>query len=257
MACCCLHRPRQGTPSYRATQQQPHCCQVIASAPHKPHACHPLCVAYRVPPRPQVKSAVEELLQQEALGSQSSSEPSSTAAPSNSSALSSGRTSSSAFVPFNTCLLNLYEDGARYVGWHRDNEREFGEDPEVGAAACKGQRHGPEQGQSPRCASQHACHKPSLGDAFAHPHLTPLRAHPSDRVGLLWRCARLPAAGGQQHGAARCCEAQCRRCPGDARHASAPLAPLRAQARQGRLAPCVPHVQTHRARTGQQLRAAQ
>mgnify|MGYP001811078255 CR=1 FL=1 len=32
---------------------------------------------------------------------------------------------------FNSALLNLYEDGTRYVGWHRDDEKVFGADPEI------------------------------------------------------------------------------------------------------------------------------
>jgi hypothetical protein len=41
---------------------------------------------------------------------------------------------------FNSCLLNLYEDGSRYVGWHRDDERGLGEDPEIASASFGGTR---------------------------------------------------------------------------------------------------------------------
>lgn len=33
--------------------------------------------------------------------------------------------------PFNSCLMNLFEDGRRYLGWHSDSERCFGDNPEV------------------------------------------------------------------------------------------------------------------------------
>jgi hypothetical protein len=39
--------------------------------------------------------------------------------------------SSSGGGAFNSCLLNLYEDGSRYVGWHRDDDKVFGSEPEV------------------------------------------------------------------------------------------------------------------------------
>jgi len=39
--------------------------------------------------------------------------------------------------PFNSCLLNLYEEGSRHLGWHRDDERLFGSQPEV-RAPCVG-----------------------------------------------------------------------------------------------------------------------
>jgi hypothetical protein len=41
---------------------------------------------------------------------------------------------------FNTCLLNLYEDGSRYVGWHKDDERGLGDDPEIASASFGGTR---------------------------------------------------------------------------------------------------------------------
>lgn len=34
-------------------------------------------------------------------------------------------------APFNSVLANLYRDGADYMGWHRDNERELGPDPVI------------------------------------------------------------------------------------------------------------------------------
>jgi len=32
---------------------------------------------------------------------------------------------------FNCCLLNLYNGGSHHLGWHSDNEKEFGENPTI------------------------------------------------------------------------------------------------------------------------------
>ena len=39
----------------------------------------------------------------------------------------------SAFLrrPFNCVLLNLYADGQQHMGWHADNEKELGHDPQI------------------------------------------------------------------------------------------------------------------------------
>lgn len=34
-------------------------------------------------------------------------------------------------VPFNSVLINLYRDGNDSNGWHKDNEKELGEDPQI------------------------------------------------------------------------------------------------------------------------------
>lgn len=34
---------------------------------------------------------------------------------------------------FNSCLLNLYKDGTQGMGWHSDDEKELGPDPEIAA----------------------------------------------------------------------------------------------------------------------------
>ena len=38
-------------------------------------------------------------------------------------------------APFNSVLLNLYRDGRDSVGWHRDNEKEFGTNPAIGSVS--------------------------------------------------------------------------------------------------------------------------
>jgi alkylated DNA repair dioxygenase AlkB len=38
-------------------------------------------------------------------------------------------------VKFNSVLLNLYRTGKDSVGWHRDNEKEFGEDPVIASVS--------------------------------------------------------------------------------------------------------------------------
>jgi alkylated DNA repair dioxygenase AlkB len=36
---------------------------------------------------------------------------------------------------FNCCLCNLYRDGSDLIGWHSDDEPEFGSDPEVASVS--------------------------------------------------------------------------------------------------------------------------
>ena len=38
-------------------------------------------------------------------------------------------------LPFNSVLLNLYRSGKDSVGWHRDNEKEFGENPVIASVS--------------------------------------------------------------------------------------------------------------------------
>jgi alkylated DNA repair dioxygenase AlkB len=38
-------------------------------------------------------------------------------------------------VQFTSALLNLYRDGQDSMGWHRDNERELGENPTIGSVS--------------------------------------------------------------------------------------------------------------------------
>jgi alkylated DNA repair dioxygenase AlkB len=38
-------------------------------------------------------------------------------------------------VEFNSVLLNLYRDGKDSVGWHRDDEKEFGENPVIASVS--------------------------------------------------------------------------------------------------------------------------
>src|SRR6185436_9632432 len=38
-------------------------------------------------------------------------------------------------VTFNSVLLNLYRTGSDSVGWHRDNEKEFGENPIIASVS--------------------------------------------------------------------------------------------------------------------------
>ena len=38
-------------------------------------------------------------------------------------------------VAFNSVLLNLYRNGRDSVGWHRDNEKEFGENPVIASVS--------------------------------------------------------------------------------------------------------------------------
>jgi alkylated DNA repair dioxygenase AlkB len=40
-----------------------------------------------------------------------------------------------AFVKFNSALLNLYRNGNDSVGWHRDNEKELGDEPIIGSVS--------------------------------------------------------------------------------------------------------------------------
>ena len=42
--------------------------------------------------------------------------------------------------PFNSVLLNLYRDGADSMGWHRDRERELGENPTIASISLGGIR---------------------------------------------------------------------------------------------------------------------
>jgi alkylated DNA repair dioxygenase AlkB len=45
------------------------------------------------------------------------------------------RVEKEAGVIFNSVLLNLYRTGKDSVGWHRDNEREFGENPVIASVS--------------------------------------------------------------------------------------------------------------------------
>lgn len=45
------------------------------------------------------------------------------------------RVEEEAGYPFNSALLNLYRDGRDGVGWHRDNEKEFGENPAIASVS--------------------------------------------------------------------------------------------------------------------------
>jgi alkylated DNA repair dioxygenase AlkB len=38
-------------------------------------------------------------------------------------------------LPFTSALLNLYRDGMDSMGWHRDNEKELGENPVIGSVS--------------------------------------------------------------------------------------------------------------------------
>lgn len=41
---------------------------------------------------------------------------------------------------FNAVLINLYRDGNDYMGWHRDNETELGEDPVIASVSLGAER---------------------------------------------------------------------------------------------------------------------
>lgn len=45
------------------------------------------------------------------------------------------RVEKEAGVEFTSVLLNLYRDGKDSVGWHRDNEKEFGENPAIASVS--------------------------------------------------------------------------------------------------------------------------
>jgi alkylated DNA repair dioxygenase AlkB len=42
---------------------------------------------------------------------------------------------------FNSVLVNLYRNGADYVGWHADNEQELGEQPFIASLTFGAERH--------------------------------------------------------------------------------------------------------------------
>ena len=41
---------------------------------------------------------------------------------------------------FNSCLLNLYADGDQGMGWHSDDEKELGRDPEIASVSLGAER---------------------------------------------------------------------------------------------------------------------
>ncbi|MGC6426240.1 MAG: alpha-ketoglutarate-dependent dioxygenase AlkB family protein [Akkermansiaceae bacterium] len=41
---------------------------------------------------------------------------------------------------FNSCLLNLYADGDQGMGWHSDDEKELGRDPEIASVSLGAKR---------------------------------------------------------------------------------------------------------------------
>ncbi|GBF96005.1 DNA repair protein [Raphidocelis subcapitata] len=91
-----------------------------------------------------VKRELEEVMRQNPSGTQADGGGASTSAGSGGGGGGSGggRDSGGAAAgasggvrPFNSCLLNLYGDGSRYVGWHRDDEPVFGPDPEIASAS--------------------------------------------------------------------------------------------------------------------------
>ena len=43
-------------------------------------------------------------------------------------------------APFNSVLLNRYRDGNDHMGWHRDNERELGEQPVIASVSLGAER---------------------------------------------------------------------------------------------------------------------
>lgn len=45
------------------------------------------------------------------------------------------RVEAEAHLTFNSVLLNLYRNGNDSVSWHRDNEKEFGENPVIGSVS--------------------------------------------------------------------------------------------------------------------------
>ena len=62
-------------------------------------------------------------------------------------------------VTFNSCLLNLYRNGADHMGWHSDNEKLYGDDPVIGKLS---------DGVCPAC--QTICIVPTHGIACADLH---------------------------------------------------------------------------------------
>lgn len=41
---------------------------------------------------------------------------------------------------YNSCLLNLYADGSQGMGWHQDNEKELGSNPNIASVSFGAQR---------------------------------------------------------------------------------------------------------------------
>ncbi|WP_411845400.1 alpha-ketoglutarate-dependent dioxygenase AlkB [Roseibacillus persicicus] len=50
------------------------------------------------------------------------------------------RVEEAAGASYNSCLLNLYQDGNQGMGWHRDNEKELGPQPSIASVSLGAER---------------------------------------------------------------------------------------------------------------------